>query len=159
MCDYLRLDHFRAWDTYCIIPASDENAKRGEWIEGPRTDFFDELYRLYPDINIIAEDLGMLFESVHELRNYYNLPGMFVTEFGIYDPNGHSNENTIVYPGTHDNQTVKGWFKTLASWDLPMIKSKLGREDNLEIAFLIFSPGSCSTVVFLTHSAARIGCS
>ena len=87
MCDYLRLDHFRAWDTYCIIPASDENAKRGEWIEGPRTDFFDELYRLYPNINIIAEDLGMLFESVHELRNYYNLPGMFICEFTIFDLN------------------------------------------------------------------------
>ena len=111
-CDYLRLDHFRAFDTYCVIPAEDENAKRGEWLIGPRTAFFDELYKQYPNIKIIAEDLGILFDSVHELRDYYKLPGMNVVQFSIFEEDKEQ-ENVIVYPGTHDNQTLYGWLKSL----------------------------------------------
>ena len=57
----------------------------------------------------------------------------------ISKTNGHSNENTIVYPGTHDNQTVRGWFKTLPSWDYPMVTGKLGTTENLENAFLEYT--------------------
>lgn len=123
-CDYLRIDHFRAFDTYCVIPASDDNARRGEWIEGPRTDFFDTLFAQYPNINIIAEDLGELFPSVHELRDHYNLPGMFVTQFMIMDENNISNDNQIVYPGTHDNQTLYGWIKSLSNEDKIKLKKR-----------------------------------
>ena len=110
--DILRLDHFRAFDTYCVIPAGDENARRGEWRIGPRNDFFDNLFKQYPNIQIIAEDLGILFDSVHELRDYYKLPGMRVIQFVAFEEL-KENENIIVYPGTHDNQTLYGWLKSL----------------------------------------------
>ena len=130
-CDILRLDHFRAFDTYCVIPAEDENARRGKWEIGPREDFFDALYKKYPDIKLIAEDLGDLFPSVLELRDKYNLPGMFIVEFTIFDPKAKSNDRTIVYPGTHDNQTIAGWLKTLPAENIKYLKAKFGENADL----------------------------
>ena len=126
-CDILRLDHFRAFDTYCVIPSEDENARRGEWREGPRYDFFDKLFQQYPNISLIAEDLGELFQSVHELRDHYHLPGMFVAEFMIFDEHLQSNENQIVYPGTHDNDTIKGWLKSLNKEQKAYLRNKFGK--------------------------------
>ena len=126
-CDILRLDHFRAFDTYCVIPAEDKNARRGEWRDGPRYDFFDKLYQQIPDISLIAEDLGDIFPSVHELRDHYHLPGMFVTEFMVFDENLQSNNNQIVYPGTHDNNTIKGWIKSLSKNEKEYLRKKLGK--------------------------------
>ena len=130
-CDLLRLDHFRAFDTYCVIPAEDVNARRGKWEQGPAYDFFDELYKKHPDIKLIAEDLGDLFPSVLELRDHYNLPGMFIVEFTIFDVNAKSNEKTIVYPGTHDNQTLVGWLKTLPEENIKFLKNKFGENADL----------------------------
>ena len=138
-CDYLRLDHFRAWDTYCVIPAGDENAKRGEWWIGPRTKFFDILFAKYPKINLIAEDLGILFDSVHELRDHYKLPGMFITEFTILDKSAKSNSNCIVYPGTHDNVPIEGWVKSLTKEEKKYIKKKLHNPDDLAGAILEYT--------------------
>lgn len=123
-CDMLRLDHFRAFDTYCVIPAGDTNARRGKWEVGPRFDFFDELYKQHPDINLIAEDLGDLFPSVHELRDRYNLPGMYIVEFTIFDEKAMSTNRQIVYPGTHDNETLYGWLKSLPKENLNFVKNK-----------------------------------
>ena len=135
-CDLLRLDHFRAWDTYCVIPAEDENARRGVWWEGPRYDFFDELYRKYPNIKLIAEDLGDLFQGVHDLRDHYNLPGMHITEFTIFDPKNPSKDTQIVYPGTHDNQTIRGWLKTLPPENIEYLKNKFpGQKDLYKAMF------------------------
>lgn len=128
-CDILRLDHFRAFDTYCVIPSEDENAKRGEWRQGPRYEFFDRLYQQFPDISLIAEDLGEIFQSVHELRDHYNLPGMYVAEFMVFDENLTSNENQIVYPGTHDNNTIKGWVKSLSEEQKQFLEMKFESKD------------------------------
>ena len=130
-CDILRLDHFRAFDTYCVIPAGDVNARRGKWEIGPREEFFDALYKKYPDIKLIAEDLGDLFPSVLELRDKYNLPGMFIVEFTIFDPKAESTSKTIVYPGTHDNQTLVGWLKTLPEENIKFLKNKFGEKADL----------------------------
>ena len=129
-CDYVRLDHFRAFDTYCVIPAGDVNARRGEWRVGPRYEFFDELYRQYPDIKIIAEDLGDLFDSVLELRDHYHLPGMRIMEFCVFDPDVDTS-NTIVYPGTHDNDTLFGWYKNLSEDQLAFLNKKFDNPKNL----------------------------
>ena len=129
-CHYLRLDHFRAFDTYCVIPAEDENARRGQWLVGPRTDFFDELYIRYPDIKIIAEDLGEMFDSVIELRDHYHLPGMRVYEFCIYDNLPESTE-FVAYPGTHDNETLYGWYKNLTEYNTGRLNELLGNPKNL----------------------------
>ena len=129
-CHYLRLDHFRAFDTYCVIPAEDENARRGEWKIGPRYDFFDRLYAEYPNIKIIAEDLGEMFDSVIELRDHYNLPGMRVYEFCIFD-NLPESDKFVVYPGTHDNQTLYGWYKSLSEENIERLNKILNYPKNL----------------------------
>jgi len=113
LCDYLRIDHFRAFDTYYVIPAGMPDARNGTWKLGPAYDFFDHLYAKYPNIKLIAEDLGDLRKEVLELRDYYHLPGMFVSQFTIFDLNAVSNNQQIVYPGTHDNETLWGWFNNL----------------------------------------------
>ena len=136
-CDILRLDHFRAFDTYCIIPAQDENARRGEWKVGPRHEFFDELYRRYPDIKLIAEDLGDLFDSVIQLRDDYKLPGMRIMEFNIFD-DLEEDERLIVYPGTHDNQTLFGWLKSLDEEHINFLKKKFDNPKNMYKAVFEF---------------------
>lgn len=112
-CDILRLDHFRAFDTYFVIPADAKNGRSGEWKVGPRDEFFEELYKAYPNAELIAEDLGDLFPSVIELRDRQNLPGMHIVQFTIFDNHMPAGENLIVYTGTHDNQTLLGWVKSL----------------------------------------------
>lgn len=122
LCDYLRIDHFRAFDTYYVIPAGEETARNGEWKIGPREEFFDKLYERYPGIKLIAEDLGDLRPEVLELRDHYNLPGMFISEFTIFDTKAESTNNTIVYPGTHDNETLYGWFLNRSHDEIEFLK-------------------------------------
>ena len=156
-CDILRLDHFRAFDTYCVIPAKDENARRGEWKEGPRYDFFDKLYQQFPDISLIAEDLGDIFQSVHELRDHYHLPGMYVSEFMVFDENLESNENQIVYPGTHDNDTIKGWLKSLSKEQKQYLKTKFN-SSSLSDAFKYYVYNSPSKMtIFLMQDLLSLG--
>ena len=145
--DILRLDHFRAFDTYCIIPAGDENARRGEWKIGPRTEFFDLLYGQYPNIKLIAEDLGELFDSVIELRDHYHLPGMRVYEFCIFDDLPES-DAFVVYPGTHDNQTLYGWLKSLDEEHIAYLNKLLNNPENLYDAVFdyIWNIGSYITI-------------
>ena len=110
LCDYLRIDHFRAFDTYYVIPGDKTDAREGVWKIGPRSEFFHKLYEKYPGINLIAEDLGDLRPEVLELRDEFNLPGMFISEFTIFDLKNLSTDRQIVYPGTHDNETLWGWY-------------------------------------------------
>ena len=110
LCDYLRIDHFRAFDTYYVIPAGEETARNGVWKIGPREDFFNKLFEKYPNIHLIAEDLGDLRPEVLELRDEFNLPGMFISEFTIFDTKNIPTGKQLVYPGTHDNETLWGWF-------------------------------------------------
>ena len=110
--DIIRIDHFRAFDTYWKIPASCETAIEGEWIEAPGYEFFDTLLQQLPDIWIVAEDLGDLRPEVLKLRDAYNLPGMCVAEFTLPEPDA-AIKNQVVYTGTHDNQTVVGWYEEL----------------------------------------------
>lgn len=130
-CDILRLDHFRGFDTYCVIPAQDETARNGKWEQGPGQSFFDELYRRNPDIKIIAEDLGELFPTVIELKDHYNLPGMYVVQFMIFDEKNTSNPRQIVYPGTHDNQTLFGWLKSRSKEEIKFLKKRFNVKTNL----------------------------
>ena len=115
--DITRVDHFRAFDTYWKIPASCETAIDGEWVEAPGYQLFDTLYQKCPGIEIVAEDLGMMRDQVYELRDHYHLSGMRIFQFECnpdwVSADLHENENTIVYTGTHDNQTLKGWLNGL----------------------------------------------
>ncbi|MBR0294641.1 MAG: 4-alpha-glucanotransferase [Bacilli bacterium] len=139
MCDYLRLDHFRAFDTYYVIPAGMPDAKIGEWKIGPRESFFDTLYKKHPNIQLIAEDLGELFPSVLELRDHYKFPGMFIVEFMIFDDKEESTTNTIVYPGTHDNETLMGWFMGREKWQYDHLKWKTNCYDDAHLFEAVFN--------------------
>lgn len=111
--DILRLDHFRAFDTYWKIPASCPTAIEGEWVLGPSYEFFDELFRRMPNIRIIAEDLGDLRKQVGKLRDHYHLLGMNVLQFELVPKllKKKRKEDVILYPGTHDNDTLEGFYQ------------------------------------------------
>lgn len=118
--DVVRIDHFRGIESYWEIPASDNTARYGRWIPGPGIDFVTMLKECYPDIQFIAEDLGYLNEKVKRLVNDSGFPGMKVLEFA-FDGHGDSCylpylcvENSVCYPGTHDNDTVIGWLSGLS---------------------------------------------
>ena len=111
MYDMIRIDHFRGFDTYWKIPESEPTAVIGEWVEAPGYKLFDTLYQKIPNLHILAEDLGDLRKEVYELRDHYGLKGMYVFQFH-YQSEMDLNK-VIVYTGTHDNDTLKGWYESL----------------------------------------------
>jgi 4-alpha-glucanotransferase len=118
MFGLLRLDHFRAFAAYWEVPATEQTAVRGYWVEGKGMDFFPLLQKKFPDLPFIAEDLGEIDQPVHDLIARFQLPGMRVLQFAFYDnmpqspyaPHHHV-AHSVVYTGTHDNNTVAGWYK------------------------------------------------
>lgn len=122
--DIIRIDHFRAFDSYWKIVASCPTAVDGEWMEAPGDALFAELYRQMPDIQIVAEDLGDLRPEVLQLRDRFGLMGMNVLEFTLLQPEVLQ-EHQLVYTGTHDNQTVKGWYDSLPEGEKIRIRSYL----------------------------------
>ena len=107
--DVIRIDHFRAFDTYWKIPASCETAIEGAWIEAPGYALFDTIFKELPDIQIVAEDLGDLRPEVLKLRDHYHFMGMHIVEFALLS--GEPAEHQLIYTGTHDNQTIQGWYQ------------------------------------------------
>ncbi len=116
--DMLRIDHFRAFDTYYAIPFGHKTAEHGVWEKGPGMDLFKAIEIDLGDVNIIAEDLGDIFDSVKELLKDSGFPGMRVLQFG-FNPEHSDNdhlphrypENCCTYTGTHDNATIMQWYK------------------------------------------------
>lgn len=115
--DLVRIDHFRGFSAYWAIPFGDEDAVDGRWISAPGKEFFDALKKaLGEELPIIAEDLGILDDKVGELMEYTGFPGMKVLQFA-FDPSAASdylphkyNKNCAAYIGTHDNDTLLGWY-------------------------------------------------
>ncbi len=120
-CDILRLDHFLGFQHYWEIPATESTAVHGRWVEGPRDDLFHALRQALGKLPIIAEDLGLITEEVRALRQRLELPGMRVMQFGFGNPGAHIylphqfERNTVVYTGTHDNDTILGWWRAGAT--------------------------------------------
>jgi 4-alpha-glucanotransferase len=122
LCDLVRIDHFRGLVAYWEVPAEDETAVNGQWVSAPVDDFFHHLLRKFACLPIVAEDLGTISADVRETMQRYRLPGMrlLLFAFGEDFPNGaflpHNHvKNCLVYTGTHDNNTVRGWFETEAT--------------------------------------------
>jgi 4-alpha-glucanotransferase len=116
MVDILRLDHFRAFAAYWEIAASEPTAKNGRWVAGPGRALFDALRTALGDLPLVAEDLGFITKDVDELRIGAGLPGMKILQFAFDDADSphlpHRYEcNTVVYTGTHDNDTARGWYE------------------------------------------------
>lgn len=127
--DVIRIDHFRAFDTYWKIPAGDDTAKNGEWILGPAHDFFNAMYEQLPDLKVVVEDLGDLRPEVLELRDDFNFMGMRIIQFAL-KPHEFVDcesiaEPMIVYPGTHDNQTLLGNLQDLGEDRMQQIRKDL----------------------------------
>ncbi|MFZ0198416.1 MAG: 4-alpha-glucanotransferase [Candidatus Sulfotelmatobacter sp.] len=119
-CDYIRLDHFRGFDQFWEIPASDPTAINGRWVDGPRDDLFLKLREALGGLPFFAEDLGYITPEVHALRERLQIPGMAVLQFGFGDEGAHMYlphraAGKVIYTGTHDNDTTAGWFQTSAA--------------------------------------------
>jgi 4-alpha-glucanotransferase len=117
--DVIRLDHFRAFAAAWQVPAGAPTAQSGRWVPGPGADFFRAVQRELGRLPFIVEDLGLITPDVYALRDQFNLPGTRVLQFAF---DGHSDNpylpdnyvtNTVVYTGTHDNPTTRGWFEEL----------------------------------------------
>ena len=123
--DILRIDHFRGFDSYYAIPAGATTAKVGEWLQGPGIDLFKAIEAKLGKKEIIAEDLGYLTDSVKQLLADSGFPGMKVLEFAFDSRDGSGAEylpynypkNCVAYAGTHDNDTIQGWFQMINDGD------------------------------------------
>lgn len=117
--DIVRIDHFRGFESYWAVPYGDDTAVNGKWVKGPGYGLFKTIeneLNIKGEFRIIAEDLGFLTEEVQKLLKKTGYPGMKILEFA-FDPENDNDympynigENSIVYPGTHDNMTIKGWY-------------------------------------------------
>ncbi len=115
--DIVRLDHFRGFESYWRVPAKAKDARSGKWTKGPGIKFFKAIKSKFPSAKIIAEDLGVITPAVRKLLSESGLPGMAISQFAfegdaknLYLPH-NLNPNSIIYPGTHDNDTTKGWYE------------------------------------------------
>ncbi len=115
--DLVRLDHFRGFEAYWSIAAEEETAINGQWVKAPGHELFQRLKDVFGDLPFIAEDLGLITKEVDELREHYGMPGMRILQFGFSDRGSHLYlphrfvPNTVVYTGTHDNNTTLGWWR------------------------------------------------
>ncbi|WP_311375869.1 4-alpha-glucanotransferase [Anaerococcus lactolyticus] len=115
--DIVRLDHFRAFDTYWQIDAKNDTAVEGEWIYAPGFKLFDKITEELNDVEFIAEDLGTMMPGVYKLRDHYDLKGMVIIQENLRPWEDHlveARENSVAYPGTHDNKTLFQWYGELS---------------------------------------------
>jgi len=135
-CDYIRLDHFRGFDQFWEIPAHDNTAVNGRWVDGPRDDLFLKLREALGGLPFFAEDLGYITPAVHALRERLQIPGMAVMQFGFGDEGAHMYlphraANKVIYTGTHDNDTTVGWWNSgAAEHERRNAECYLGRTDD-----------------------------
>lgn len=142
--DVVRIDHFRGFAGYWEIPYGEKTAINGRWEKGPGKDFFNAMLKQLPNLQVIAEDLGLITPDVQELIHYFRFPGMKVLLFAFdetlpqnpYAPHNHI-KNCVTYTGTHDNNTVRGWFENEAGQeDKQRFFQYLGHEVGPEDAHL-----------------------
>ncbi len=132
--DVLRLDHFRGFAAAWHIPAGSPTARTGHWEPGPGEDFFNVVREALGGLPFVAEDLGMITDDVRELRKQFDLPGMLVLQFAFDgDPlnpflPANYGHNAVVYTGTHDNNTTRGWYDTQTPAEREVIWRMLQRE-------------------------------
>jgi len=141
--DVVRVDHFRGFDAFYQIPYGEKTAVFGDWKKGPGIKLFQEIEKDLGNLNIIAEDLGFVTPSVQKMLKETGYPGMKVLQFafdsreeGDYNPLNYG-KNCVVYTGTHDNDTIVGWYHAISPVDRQLVRSyaKIEKEENKEIAW------------------------
>jgi 4-alpha-glucanotransferase len=132
LVDQIRIDHFRGFEAYWAVPQGEKTAIAGEWIEAPGQEFFEALDKALGKLPILAEDLGIITPEVEALRDRFGFPGMKILHFAFgsdpgnaYLPFNHS-RNSVVYTGTHDNNTTVGWYETLSDYERNNLIAYLG---------------------------------
>ncbi len=149
--DALRIDHFRGFESFWSVPAQSETALDGHWEKGPGKELFDAIKLSAPHLSFIAEDLGIITKEVDQLRESLDFPGMRVLQFAFdgkrENPHlpGNVVENAAYYPGTHDNDTILGWYESLDEKTKKTVFEFLGNPESVSEAAL--------SAVF--HSRAR----
>jgi 4-alpha-glucanotransferase len=130
--DIIRLDHFRGFQAYWSIPAEEETAINGEWVEAPGLELFQALERALGPLPLVAEDLGLITKEVDELRLRMEFPGMRVVQFGFSDKGAHIHlphrwvPETVAYTGTHDNDTTLGWWAHASAAERKAVQAYVG---------------------------------
>jgi 4-alpha-glucanotransferase len=135
--DVVRLDHFRAFAAFWEVPAKEDTAINGKWSPCPGNEFFKVVQQKFPDMPFIAEDLGLMDEPVYELLENFNFPGMKVLQFAFDENMGensyiphHHVQNSVVFSGTHDNNTSVGWFISLNKEEAGRLSDYVGMNVN-----------------------------
>lgn len=153
LVDIVRLDHFRGFAGYWEVPASEETAVNGRWMPGPGKHFFKILRKALGELPIIAEDLGVITPDVVEMRDHFKLPGMIVVQFAFYGdpsetflPHNHQ-ENKVIYTGTHDNDTSRGWYERVSEEERDFCRRYLGISED-DIAWELIRTAWSSVAVF-----------
>ena len=158
--DLVRIDHFRGLVAYWEIPAARKTALCGRWVKAPVNKFLDALYERFPGMPILAEDLGTITKSVKEVLRQYGLPGMKVLLFAFrksnpdhpYLPHTYD-RNCVVYTGTHDNNTVRGWFEGEATGrEKTRLRKYLGKKvsaDSVHRDFIRMAMTSAADIAIL----------
>src|SRR5882672_9745537 len=156
-CDYIRLDHFRGFEQFWEIPASDPTAVNGRWVDGPKDELFNKLRDTLGGLPFFAEDLGHITPEVHALRERHQIPGLAVLQFGFSDAGAHVylphrlTPDRGVYTGTHDNDTTLGWWKSgLSEGERRAIQAYVGRcEDGIHWAFIRLAQESVASLAVI----------
>jgi 4-alpha-glucanotransferase len=152
--DYIRLDHFRGFSQFWEIPAAEPTAIHGRWVDGPRDDLFLKLREALGGLPFFAEDLGYITADVHALRDRLKIPGMAVLQFGFGDVGAHTHlphmftSDKVVYTGTHDNDTLLGWWESGATeYERQQVEAYMGAaEDGVNWAMIRTASGSVASL-------------
>jgi 4-alpha-glucanotransferase len=153
-CDYIRLDHFRGFEQFWEIPASEPTAVHGRWVDGPKDELFNKLREALGGLPFFAEDLGYITPAVHALRERHQIPGIAVLQFGFSDAGAHVylphrlTPDCVVYTGTHDNDTTLGWWTSGVSEDeRRAIRAYVGdSDDGIHWAFIRLAQESVASL-------------
>ena len=133
--DMVRIDHFRGLESYWEIPASSATAINGEWVKAPGATLLQAVQQTFSEMSLVAEDLGIITDAVHQLRSDFSIPGMKVLQFAFdgdmhnhHLPHNHSSD-MVVYTGTHDNDTSQSWYHSESEQTRHLVRSYLECSD------------------------------
>ncbi len=166
--DIVRIDHFRGFESFYAVKADAKDAKEGKWMKGPGADLFKAITRKLGKLNIVAEDLGIITPEVQKMLEEVNYPGMRVMEFGLrantVDGQNHLPlsypEHCVAYTGTHDNDTIYGWFETLSAEDQEFVREYLDTWDANNINWRMFTmllSSAAETTIVLAQDLLKLG--
>ena len=166
LVDRLRIDHFRGLESYWSVPFGDRTARRGNWISGPAENLFEAIDRAIDLRAIFAEDLGFITPEVLALRDRFALPGMKVLQFAFNTEatSEHIPHNldyhTVLYTGTHDNDTIRGWFENWNPKEVAFARKYLGINDEEGIVAGMMRGAAtsvCRTVIYQMQDILELG--